>query len=131
VRCSLCAAVTAVPAATAQLDCGGCGTRLAYQAGASSVRCAVCATVNVAAGGGPAHCRCGGCGLTLAHQSNAHSVRCANCQHVTCVNGVGVASSADPFATIKASNMVVVENPPTLDPNGKPRSNMAVGVVCE
>ena len=31
----------------------------------------------------------------------------------------------------RASAMVVVENPPTLDHAGTPRSNMAVGVVCE
>lgn len=130
--------MTAVPdgggtsSRTSQLDCAGCRVRLAYESGATSVRCALCATVNVA-NAALAHCQCGGCGLTLAYAGNAQSVRCAACEHVTRV-GVGVDGAArsapSPFAG-KSSAMVVVENPPTLDAKGVARSNMAVGVVCE
>ena len=101
------------------------------------MRCSLCSTVNAVQGaasntGGPAHCQCGGGGLTLAYAMGSHSVRCANCSHVTNVNGNdGSSQNSDPFANVKASAMVVVENPPTLDGNGKPRQNMAVGVVCE
>jgi len=113
--------------------------RLAYQSGAVSVRCALCATVNVAAAA-PAHCQCAGCGLTLAYAGDAQSVRCAACEHVTRVGGGenreenrGAPHAPSPFGggAGRASAMVVVENPPTLDHAGTPRSNMAVGVVCE
>ena len=136
--------MTAVPdgggaSRTSQLDCAGCRVRLAYQSGAVSVRCALCATVNVA-GAAPAHCQCAGCGLTLAYAGAAQSVRCAACEHVTRVGGGenreenrGATHAPSPFAggAGRASAMVVVENPPTLDHAGVPRSNMAVGVVCE
>ena len=54
----------------AQLDCGGCRTRLMYVRGAASVQCSVCNTVNLAMQANQvAHCQCGGCrqGLTLVH----------------------------------------------------------------
>ena len=110
--------------------------RLAYESGATSVRCALCATVNVA-NAALAHCQCGGCGLTLAYAGNAQSVRCAACEHVTRVGADALdganRSAPSPFAgsTGKSSLMVVVENPPTLDAKGVARSNMAVGLVCE
>ena len=110
--------------------------RLAYESGATSVRCALCATVNGVQNAALAHCQCGGCGLTLAYAGNAQSVRCAACEHVTRVGADardGAASAPSPFAgsTGKSSVMVVVENPPTLDAKGVARSNMAVGLVCE
>lgn len=136
----MCSTVTAVPdgggtsSRTSQLDCAGCRVRLAYESGASSVRCALCHTVNVA-NQAVAHCQCAGCGLTLAYAGTAQSVQCAACQHVTRVDGGAGASCApapSPFgAGADARAMVVVENPPTLDHAGVARSNMAVGVVCE
>ena len=107
--------------------------RLAYESGASSVRCALCHTVNVA-NQAVAHCQCAGCGLTLAYAGTAQSVQCAACGHVTRAGaGAGAhAPAPSPFGGgAKSSAMVVVENPPTLDHAGTPRSNMAVGVVCE
>lgn len=110
--------------------------RLAYETGATSVRCSLCATVNVA-GAPVAHCQCQGCGLTLAYARNAHSVRCAACEHVTPVAGPGESSfegdahgGREPPPR-KSSSMVVVENPQTLDAKGVARRNMAVGVVCD
>lgn len=136
----MCSTVTAVPdggqpsSSLSQLDCAGCHVRLAYESGATSVRCAVCSTVNVT-NQAVAHCQCAGCGLTLAYAGTAQSVQCAACQHVTRVDGGAGASCApapSPFgAGADARAMVVVENPPTLDHAGVARSNMAVGVVCE
>lgn len=114
--------------------------RLAYESGATSVRCALCATVNGVQNAALAHCQCGGCGLTLAYAGNAQSVRCAACEHVTRVGGGenreenrGATHAPSPFGggAGRTSAMVVVENPPTLDAKGVARSNMAVGLVCE
>ena len=135
----MCSTVTAVPdgggtsSRTSQLDCAGCRVRLAYESGASSVRCALCHTVNVA-NQAVAHCQCAGCGLTLAYAGTAQSVQCAACGHVTRAGaGAGAhAPAPSPFGGgAKSSAMVVVENPLTLDHAGVARSNMAVGVVCE
>ena len=88
----------------------------------------------------PAHCQCAGCGLTLAYAGDAQFVRCAACEHVTRVGGGenreenrSAPHAPSPFGggAGRASAMVVVENPPTLDHAGTPRSNMAVGVVSE
>ena len=51
----------------AQLDCGGCRTRLMYMRGAASVQCSVCNTVNLVQTSQLAHCQCGGCGITLMY----------------------------------------------------------------
>ena len=51
VQCALCNVVTPVPPSgndMAQIDCGGCRTRLMYVRGATSVQCSVCNTVNLA-----------------------------------------------------------------------------------
>ena len=140
VRCALCSTVTQVPSSgadTAQLDCAGCRTRLAYARGAASVRCSVCDTVNAASSSGAGHasrCQCGGCGIQLMYAAGARSVMCAACNFVTHVDagasshgGSRAPSSNNPLGP----KMVVVENPPTLDASGKMVSNMAVGVVAE
>jgi len=71
------------------LICGGCRTMLAYPTGATSVRCAVCTTVNQT-GVAPqtmANIRCQGCNTHLMYSSGATSVRCALCDFVTQVGG--------------------------------------------
>jgi len=138
VRCALCSTVTQVPSSgadTAQLDCAGCRTRLAYARGAASVRCSVCDTVNAASAGAGSvsRCQCGGCGIQLMYAAGARSVMCAACNFVTHVDA-GASShggSRAPSSHTLGPKMVVVENPPTLDASGKMVSNMAVGVVAE
>lgn len=61
---------------------------LAYPSGASSVRCAVCMTVNqLVTQQQMANVRCEGCNTHLMYSSGANSVRCALCNHVTRVGG--------------------------------------------
>jgi len=139
VRFALFSSLTQGPSSgadTAQLDCAGCRTRLAYARGAASVRCSVCDTVNAAsAGAGHAsRCQCGGCGIQLMYAAGARSVMCAACNFVTHVDA-GASSHGGSWAPSATNSlgpkMVVVENPPTLDASGKMVSNMAVGVVAE
>eukprot|EP00897_Mesotaenium_endlicherianum_P006650 jgi/Mesen1/6012/ME000306S05284 len=153
VRCALCSIITPVPPAgteMARLVCGGCRTLLMYIRGATSVQCSMCHTVNLAMEPNQvAHINCGGCGMTLMYAYGAQSVKCSICQVVTNV-AVGTArmplpmhQSYGPPQQMPAPMMVptapprtqtqtvVVENPMTMDDNGKMVSNVAVGVTTE
>ena len=113
--------------------------RLAYQSGAVSVRCAVRHRERRRRRARALPVR----RLRprrLAYAGDAQFVRCAACEHVTRVGGGenreenrSAPHAPSPFGggAGRASAMVVVENPPTLDHAGTPRSNMAVGVVSE
>lgn len=142
VRCALCNNITPVPPAgteMAQLECGGCRTLLMYVRGASSVQCAVCNTVNLAVAANQiAHLNCSGCSITLMYAYGAQSVKCALCNIVTSVAAAGAqaqrlhdsASGGGFVAPIEGPpSMVVVENPPSEDENGKLVNNIAVGVA--
>ena len=67
----------------------------------------------------------------------ATSVSCGACHVVTNTAGIaaeggGVNSTASKSSVGEEEReLVVVENPPTLDAKGVARSNMAVGLVCE
>ena len=135
VRCALCNNVTPVPPAgteMAQLECGGCRTLLMYIRGASSVQCSVCNTVNLAMQANQiAHVNCGGCGITLMYAYGAQSIKCAVCNFVTQGSAGGSSGQGSSGGRVpQRPQMVVVENPPTVDDEGKLVSNMAVGVVA-
>lgn len=136
VRCALCNTITAVaPVGTdmAQLDCRSCRTRLMYARGASSVQCSVCNNINIAVQANQvAHCQCGGCGITLMYAYGAQSVKCAICNHITQTVALTPQAVSAETGNLEHGNrpqMVVVENPPTIDEAGQVVSNMAVGVV--
>ncbi|KAK3233584.1 histone demethylase SWIRM1 [Cymbomonas tetramitiformis] len=141
VRCALCNNITSVPPAgteMAQLVCGGCRTLLMYIRGATSVQCSQCNTVNLAMQANQiAHINCGGCGVTLMYAYGAQSVKCAMCNFVSQVQAAAAAaagmlpSSGGPSAGVARTQTVVVENPPSLDENGRQVSNVAVGVLAE
>lgn len=69
--------------------------------------------------------------MTLMYAYGAQSVKCAVCQFVT---SVGVAAARMPLPMQRPqysqpSQMVVVENPMTLDESGKLVNNVAVGLT--
>jgi len=140
VRCALCSHVTPVQSATdmAQLVCGHCRTLLMYLRGATNVQCSVCHTLNyVGIQNHPlAHVNCGGCQTMLAYSHGAHSVKCSVCNYIT---QVGSGNNNQTHSQQQqqqqqqhghpAPQTVLVENPPTLDDEGRLLSNnMAVGV---
>eukprot|EP00249_Psilotum_nudum_P008906 c21586_g1_i1 orf=313-894(+) len=149
VRCALCSFITGVSphgADVAQLICGGCRTLLMYTRGATSVQCSCCNTVNLAMEANQvAHVNCGGCGTLLMYPYGAQSVKCSLCQFVSTVgmNRVPIQAqrptyvppsqppSTSQHVSRTQAQTVVVENPMTLDENGKLVSNVAVGVTME
>ncbi|XP_020597858.1 protein LOL3 [Phalaenopsis equestris] len=142
VCCAICNMVTAVPSSDrAQIICGGCQILLMYARGASTVRCSCCNTINVArAANQVAQLSCGHCRTTLMYPYGAPSVKCAVCRYIT---NVGMSTIRPPTplppsttsvtasAARKQSNSVtvVVENPMSVDENGKLVSNVVVGVA--
>lgn len=60
------------------------------------------------------------------YASNAQSVKCAVCNFITSVTPT---RSADHRRVSLGPEMVVVENPPTLNEAGKTVSNLSVGIV--
>jgi len=97
---------------TNHLICGGCRTMLAYPAGAQTVRCAVCMTVNqLVSRSATATVTCQGCNTHLMYTSGASSVRCALCQHVTPVGGM--VSQQD-----QASSLLQPTHAPQSDASG-------------
>ncbi|KAK7247337.1 hypothetical protein RIF29_42218 [Crotalaria pallida] len=152
VCCALCNTITSVPPPgmeMSQLYCGGCRTLLMYPCGATSVRCSCCHTVNLAPASNPvAHIHCGNCRTTLMYPYGAPSVKCAICHYIT---NVGMTNGRLPFpvhspngttnsATVPStttsmpqsqSQTVVVENPMSVDSNGKLVSNVVVGVTTD
>ena len=60
------------------------------------------------------------------YASNAQSVKCIVCNFVTSVTPT---RSADTHGQVLGPEMVVVENPPTLNEAGKTVSNLSVGIV--
>mmetsp|Transcript_8447 Transcript_8447/g.17467 ORF Transcript_8447/g.17467 Transcript_8447/m.17467 type:complete len:199 (+) Transcript_8447:201-797(+) len=145
VRCALCNNITSVPpsgADMAQLVCGGCRTLLMYIRGATSVQCSQCNTVNLAMQANQiAHINCGGCGVTLMYAFGAQSVKCAMCNFVTQVPApgfypqhsghAGQSGTMPPQQRQPQTQTVVVENPPSLDDQGRQVTNVAVGVVAK
>lgn len=107
-----------------------------YLRGATNVQCSVCHTLNyVGIQNHPlAHVNCGGCQTMLAYSYGAHSVKCSICNYITQV-GSGNNTQAQTQHNQQqqhghpAPQTVLVENPPTLDEEGRLLSNnMAVGV---
>ena len=83
------------------------------------------------------HLKCGLCQITLMYAHGAQSVKCAVCNHVTPVQPSTVAplhpateapaaQSGPSSSTGKATQTVVVENPPTLDEQGNEVSPMSI-----
>ncbi|KAL1327986.1 hypothetical protein AAHE18_13G342700 [Arachis hypogaea] len=140
VCCALCNTITSVPPPgmeMSQLVCGGCRTLLMYTRGATSVRCSCCQTVNLAP---PAPSQ-------VAHV-HSPSVKCALCQYVTNVNmnngrlpipvhrpngttNYGTVPSTSTSMPQSQTQTVVIENPMTVDSNGKLVSNVVVGVTTD
>nr|AFK33363.1 unknown [Lotus japonicus] len=126
-----------------QLYCGGCRTLLMYANGATSVRCSCCnTTTRVPESNQVSHIHCGNCGTALMYPHGALSVKCAICQYITNVsrsNGTTesetttseseIASSISSSRPHFESQTVVVENPMSVDSNGKLVSNVVVGVA--
>jgi len=136
VRCALCNNITSVPPSgteMAQLVCGGCRTLLMYVRGATSVQCSQCNTVNLSVQANQiAHVNCGGCNVTLMYAYGAQSVRCAMCNSVTQVqNANGGFASREGPPVAPSRQTVVVENPPSIDANGKQVSNVILGIVVQ
>ncbi|CAL0306534.1 unnamed protein product [Lupinus luteus] len=152
VCCALCNTITSVPPPgmeMSQLYCGGCRTLLMYPCGATSVRCSCCHTVNLApASNHVAHVHCGNCRTTLMYPYGAPSVKCAICHYITNVSMInggfpipvhspnGMTNSATVPSTSTSmpqsqSHTVVVENPMSVDSNGKLVSNVVVGVTTD
>lgn len=135
VRCALCNNITSVPPAgteMAQLVCGGCRTLLMYIRGATSVQCSQCNTVNLAMQANQiAHINCGGCGVTLMYAYGAQSVKCAMCNVVTQVQHALAGGGHQPPPAPQRTQTVVVENPPSLDENGKQVTNVVVGIISK
>ncbi|PKA66018.1 Protein LOL3 [Apostasia shenzhenica] len=145
VCCAICNTVTPVtPAVTemAQIVCGGCQILLMYPRGASTVRCSCCNTINVArAANQVAQVSCGQCRTTLMYPYGAPSVKCAVCHYVT---NIGMSNIRPPTpmpptttpplpnssTSMRSKNVtVVVENPMSVNENGKLVSNVVVGVT--
>ena len=139
--------VPANGAELAYLVCGGCRTLLSYARGASSVQCSECSTVNLAIQAHQiAHVTCGGCNVTLMYAQGAASVSCAQCGFVTNVsaqrqrqqNEAGTSQAAGGGGAGASSSSqremvrtVVVQNPDTLDEQGRLVHSIAVGVTSE
>ena len=138
--------VPANGAELAYLVCGGCRTLLSYARGASSVQCSECSTVNLAIQAHQiAHVTCGGCNVTLMYAQGAASVSCAQCHYVTNVanaaqrqreqNGAGAshagAGGAGSASQREMVRTVVVQNPDTLDEQGRLVHSIAVGITSD
>ncbi|KAL6762008.1 zinc-finger protein Lsd1 [Haematococcus lacustris] len=142
VRCSRCQHITPAPptagAETAQLVCNGCRVLLSYPRGAQSVQCSMCHTVTQVPAYGHLVCSC--CNIMLMFPIGAQSVKCSVCHSVTPVpasqtqamgggrGGGGPSGLAPGPLHNRPNNTVVVENPPSLDEQGNPVQNIAVGV---
>jgi len=76
-----------------------------------------------------AYVQCAGCALTLQYPRGAASVRCGSCGTVSSA-GTTSASGAGgtPTRAVSSKNLVVIENPPTIDEGGRVVSNIAIGV---
>ncbi|EEH59906.1 uncharacterized protein MICPUCDRAFT_55652 [Micromonas pusilla CCMP1545] len=140
VQCALCHTVTPAPSSEdiAWLTCGSCHIQLMYRSGAASVSCTVCNSITaapVAPISGTIfpfiytfmfcllevrYCQCGGCRMMLKYSAGALSVQCAACQYIT----VTIFTRGK-----RGANMVVVENPPTLDENGHVKNSTSVGLA--
>ncbi|KAL8223050.1 hypothetical protein R6Q57_020449 [Mikania cordata] len=143
VCCALCNTVTSVPPAgmeMAQLICGGCRTLLMYARGATSVRCSCCHIVNLAPVSNQlAQVSCANCRTMLMYPFGAPSVKCAVCHYITNVNttngrvpvSVSSPSSSTEMPHSLHTQTVVVENPMSVDENGKLVSNVVVGVTTD
>ncbi|XP_024964053.1 protein LSD1-like [Cynara cardunculus var. scolymus] len=151
VCCALCNSVTSVPPSgmeMAQLICGGCRTLLMYTRGATSVRCSCCHIVNLAPVSNQlAQVNCANCRTMLMYPYGPPSVKCAVCHYITNVNASNgrVPIPVQPNATTTPESMpststdmpsshtqtIVVENPNSVDENGKLVSNVVVGVTTE
>ncbi|XP_057433252.1 protein LSD1-like isoform X1 [Lotus japonicus] len=157
VCCAWCNVITPVPPAgmeMSQLYCGGCRTLLMYANGATSVRCSCCNTITrVPESNQVSHIHCGNCRTALMYPHGALSVKCAICHYITNVsmtnarfpilvqrsNGTTesetttseseIASSISSSRPHFESQTVVVENPMSVDSNGKLVSNVVVGVA--
>lgn len=105
-----------------------------YLRGATNVQCSVCHTLNyVGIQNHPlAHVNCGGCQTMLAYTYGAHSVKCSVCNYITPVGNGNNNQSQVPLQQQQhgqTGHTVLVENPPTLDDEGRLLSNnVAVGV---
>ncbi|KVH17472.1 Zinc finger, LSD1-type [Cynara cardunculus var. scolymus] len=125
VCCALCNSVTSVPPSgmeMAQLICGGCRTLLMYTRGATSVRCSCCHIVNLAPVSNQlAQVNCANCRTMLMYPYGPPSVKCAVCHYITNVNDMPSSHT----------QTIVVENPNSVDENGKLVSNVVVGVTTE
>ncbi|KAM0006825.1 putative transcription factor Znf-LSD family [Helianthus debilis subsp. tardiflorus] len=142
VCCALCNIVTSVPPPgmeMAQLICGGCRTLLMYARGATSVRCSCCHIVNLAPVPNQlAQVGCANCRTMLMYPFGAPSVKCAVCHYITNVNtsnGRVPVSAPLPSSSTEMphpqTQTVVVENPMSVDENGKLVSNVVVGVTTD
>eukprot|EP00798_Chlamydomonas_sp_ICE-L_P027503 gene27504-4813_t len=78
---------------------------------------------------------CGGCSILLMFPWGAQSVKCSVCNHVTAAprggSGAPPAGATPPAAPRKPpTQMVVVENPPTLDEQGNEAANIAAANIA-
>ena len=78
-----------------------------------------------------AHINCGGCGVTLMYAYGAQSVKCAMCNVVTQVQHALAGGGHQPPPAPQRTQTVVVENPPSLDENGKQVTNVVVGIISK
>ncbi|KAG0482688.1 hypothetical protein HPP92_010772 [Vanilla planifolia] len=148
VCCVICRTITPVHLHSqdmAQIVCGGCHRVLMYARGAVSVRCSCCNTINIARSANQlAHVTCGQCHTTLVYPHGAPCVKCALCNYVTNVganNGMmqvpvssrsnGSISHTSTSALLPKSNseVVVIENPMSVNEKGKLVNNVVVGVT--
>lgn len=127
VQCALCHTVIPAPSSEdiAWLTCGSCHIQLMYRSGAASVSCTVCNSITAApvapiSDNQVRYCQCGGCRMMLKYSAGALSVQCAACQYIT----VTIFTRGK-----RGANMVVVENPPTLDENGHVKNSTSVGLA--
>ncbi|XP_076933641.1 protein LSD1-like [Bidens hawaiensis] len=110
-----------------------------YARGATSVRCSCCHIVNLA----PvlnqlAQVSCANCRTMLMYPFGAPSVKCSVCHYITNVNTsngrvpapVSMPSSSTEMPS-SHTQTVVVENPMSVDENGKLVSNVVVGVTTD
>lgn len=113
---------------------------LMYSRGATSVRCSCCNTINSARTANQvAHVTCGSCRTALMYPYGAPSVKCAVCHYVTNVRTSNtrvrnpVPTPAPPPAPHQQAQRqtVVVENPMSVDENGKLVCNFVVGITTE
>ncbi|OAY64416.1 protein LSD1-like isoform X2 [Ananas comosus] len=151
VCCAVCNTITSISHSgteMAQLVCGGCRTLLIYTRGAENVRCSRCNLINSSTTASRvAHVTCGRCRRILMYPYGASTVKCAVCHHIT---NVGMnnnsrlplpswrPNASTPLPTpvnVAPSNSmrqtVIVENPMSVDENGKLVSNVVVGVTTK